>query len=102
VGAYIAESAIYAPPKEPGMPKSHRLHIVVLLVLFGCAAPLNAQDGKPVFFSAAGFVGASGKWISTSGVAGDELGFKHAVEIQCRLDIRECYEATAQIVAGEP
>jgi hypothetical protein len=84
------------------MPKPHRLHIVVLLLLFGCAAPLNPQDAKPVFFSAAGFVSASGKWISTSGIAGDELAFKHAVEIQCRLVIRECYEATAQIVAGEP
>jgi hypothetical protein len=55
-----------------------------------------------VFFSAAGFVSASGKWKSTSGIAGDELAFKHAVEIQCRLVIRECYEATAQIVAGQP
>jgi hypothetical protein len=55
-----------------------------------------------VFFSAAGFVSASGKWKSTSGIAGDELAFKHAVEIQCRLVSRECYEATAQIVAGQP
>jgi hypothetical protein len=55
-----------------------------------------------VFYSAAGYVSASGKWKSTSGIAGDEVAFAHAVEIQCRLDIRECYEAIAQIVAGKP
>jgi len=84
------------------MPRPQRLHIVVVLLLVACAAPLNAQDAKPVFSSASGFVSASGKWKSTSGIAGDEVAFKHAVEIQCRLDIRECLEATAQIVAGEP
>lgn len=84
------------------MPRPHRRHIVVVLLLFACAAPLNAQDAKPVFSSASGFVSASGKWKSTSGVAGDEVAFKHAVKIECRLDIRECYEATAQIVVGEP
>lgn len=84
------------------MPRPCRLHIVVVLLLLAFAAPLNAQDAKPRFFSATGYVSASGKWKSTSGIAGDEVAFKHAVEIQCRVDIRECYEATAQIAVGEP
>ena len=93
----------HAPPtKESNMPRPQRLHIVVVLLLLACAAPLSAQDAKPVFSSASGFVVASGKWKSTSGIPGDEMPEKHAVEIQCRLDIRECYEATARIVAGQP
>jgi hypothetical protein len=84
------------------MPKPYRQRIPVVALLLAFAASLNAQDVKPVFYSASGYISASGKWKSTSGLAGDEPAFKHAVEIQCRLDIRECYEATAQIVAGEP
>jgi len=84
------------------MPRPPRLHIAVVLLLLACAAPLNAQDAKPVFFSASGYVSASGKWKSTSGLAEDESAFKHAVEIRCRLDIRECYEAQAQIVGARP
>ena len=84
------------------MPRPYRIHIAVVLLLLAFAAPLNAQATKPGFFSAAGFVSASGKWKSTSGIAGDEVAFKHAVEIQCRLDIRECYEAEARIVGAIP
>ena len=84
------------------MPRFILLIAGVLIILLGCATPSLAQDEKPVFYSQSGFVSASGKWKSTSGVPGDEIGFKHVVEIRCRLDIRECYEATAQIVAGEP
>jgi len=83
------------------MQMPHRLYIIVILLSLACAAPLDAQDAKPVFSSASGSVLASGKWKSTSGMAGDELPSKHAVEIQCRLDIRLCYQATAQIVDGE-
>jgi hypothetical protein len=80
----------------------NRPFVVFLLLAFVHATPLSADGEKPGFFSSAEFVSASGKWKSTSGVAGDEIGFDHAIEIQCRLDIRECYEATAQIVAGKP
>ena len=83
------------------MPRPHRLHAVLVLLLLPFTAPLDAQDAKPVFYSASGYVSASGKWKSSSGLAGDEHAYKHAVTIQCRLDIRECYEATAQIVAGK-
>ena len=84
------------------MPRPHRQKMVVVLFLLVVATPLNAQDAGPQFYSATGFVSVSGKWRSTSGVAGDEPTFEHAVEIQCRLDIKECFEATAQIVAGKP
>jgi hypothetical protein len=83
----------------PGIDPPRSLLLSLLLVH---SALLNAEDGKPVFFSTPGLVSGSGSWKSTSGVAGDEPAHEHAVLIQCRLDTRECYEATALIVAGKP
>lgn len=84
------------------MRRPHRLCGVLVLFLLPSAGLLCAQDAKPMFHAASGYVSASGKWKSSSGRAADEPAFKHVVEIQCRLDINECYEATAQIVAEEP
>lgn len=84
------------------MPGTNPPRILLLSLLLVHAALLNAEDAKPGFFSTPGLVSASGRWKSTSGIAGDEPAHEHAVLIQCRLDIRECYEATALIVAGKP
>ena len=84
------------------MPSPHRLHTAVVLLLLAGAVPLNAQDTKPVFVSNPRFMSASGKWKSVSGIAADEMVYKHDVEIQCRFDIKECYVATAQIVSDTP
>jgi len=84
------------------MPRPQRLHIAVVVLLLACAAPLDAQHAKPVFLSNPRFMSASGKWKSVSGIAADEMAYKHEVEIQCRFDIKECYVATAQIVDDTP
>ena len=63
-------------------------------VLLGlCAAILNAQNLGPVFVTMPGYIQASGKWRNASGK--DDLG-KHSVQIECRLEIKECSEAFAK------
>ena len=65
-------------------------------------AALIAQDSKPFFFTWPGYVSAQGKWYNTSGKREDQLVYKHAVEIQCRVEIKECAEVMAQIIGSEP
>jgi hypothetical protein len=74
----------------------------MLPLLINCAVFLNGEESKPFFFSRPGFVSASGKWKPLSGKPSDDLPSKHAVEIQCRLETKQCFEATAQLVGGEP
>jgi hypothetical protein len=48
-----------------------------------------------------GLVFVSGRWKPCSGKSGTDLG-KNAVEIQWHRDLKECFEATAKILDGEP
>jgi hypothetical protein len=70
-------------------------------MLLGCVLSLTAQESKPFFTSMPGFVTASGKW-QASDKSTDAPPAKQAIEVQCRLDIKECLEATATIVYTEP
>jgi hypothetical protein len=45
---------------------------------------------------------ARGKWKATTGKAGDELAFRHIVEIHCFESEGLCMEATASVVGKEP
>ena len=45
---------------------------------------------------------ANGKWKSTTGRKGDEMPFKHTVEIDCFQSEKSCMEATASVVGTEP
>ena len=83
-------------------PRSARKRAVTLLLLVNGLPSLPAQESKPYFTSMPGFVAASGKWKPPSGKSSDDLPARHAVEIKCYLEIKECFEAIAQIVAGEP
>jgi hypothetical protein len=73
----------------------------MLVLLLNSATYLKAQESKPLFVSQDSWVSASGKWKSASRDPSNDLG-KHAVEIQCRLEIRQCLEAQATILGGEP
>jgi hypothetical protein len=73
----------------------------VLLLLVNGVLILKAEDSKPRFSSVGGHVLAQGQWKPSSGKVGDDFG-KHAVEIQCRLEIKACFEAKAEIVGQEP
>jgi hypothetical protein len=44
----------------------------------------------------------TGKWKATTGRPGDELAFKHVVEIDCFKSTNTCTEAQANIVGTEP
>ena len=77
---------------------SHRVTRIAVVLL--CWVPsVVAQESAPFFFSKSGWVSASGKWKESSGKANPP---KEAVEIHCRLDAKECLEATAQVNYGEP
>lgn len=48
------------------------------------------------------FVTVTGKWKATTGREGDEVAYKHVVEIDCFKAQDTCMVATANVIEGEP
>jgi hypothetical protein len=95
-------SAMPSPSWPPG-PWKALAGAVLLAVLAGnSVSSARAQDSKPYFAASGAFVIASGRWKPASGDSTPDLTSRHTVEIQCRLDIRQCFQAMAEIVDGEP
>jgi hypothetical protein len=69
------------------------------VMLVASVLSVAAQD--PYFGSTPGFLNAVGKWRPADKSTA-ELAAKHQVEIQCRLNIKVCVEAYANIANGEP
>ena len=95
----MIDQAIFALPPFEWRPRNSLACVVNLSVLVNCVFLLNAQESKPLFDSSGGHLVAIGKWRASSPM--DVLA-KHTVEIRCFFDIRECFEAKAEIAGGEP
>jgi hypothetical protein len=80
-----------------------RGYVVIGALLGWTLVPLDAQQGRPFFYTEAGYVVASGDWKDSSGKPVDDTASSgHSIEIQCRQEIKECFEAKAMLVAGKP
>lgn len=75
-------------------------HVVLLVALF--VPIMCAQERSANVHVRPHAVFANGKWKATTGRQGDEMAFKHAVEIDCFRSEKRCMEATASIVGTEP
>jgi hypothetical protein len=72
--------------------------VLLLFVTVACAQErplrMNVTRGR--------FVTVTGKWKGTTGRQGDEVAYKHAVQIDCFKAQDTCMVATANIVGSEP